>query len=174
MAEIVNYCRVESPVGTLLLAAAQHGLRILHFVRGRLPQAKPGENWVESASALRPYTEQLEAYFQGNLREFTVALDLTGTAFQTKCWEALRRIPYGETRSYAELARDVGSPQAFRAVGQANHQNPVAIIVPCHRVIGADGSLTGYGGGMNVKEFLLRLEGAANQASLPLDGKART
>ena len=173
MAEIVNYCRVESPVGTLLLAVAQHGLRVLHFDRGGLSQPEPGENWVESASALRPYTEQLEAYFQGNLREFTVALDLRGTAFQTKCWQALRRIPYGETRSYGELARDVGSPQAFRAVGRANHKNPVAIIVPCHRVIGADGNLTGYGGGIKVKEFLLRLEGA-NHPSLSLCGKART
>ena len=84
MAEIVNYCRVESPVGTLLLAVAQHGLRVLHFDRGGLSQPEPGENWVESASALRPYTEQLEAYFQGNLREFTVALDLGGTALPDK------------------------------------------------------------------------------------------
>lgn len=180
MAEIVNYCRTESPAGTLLLAATQQGLCILHFDQGWLPHPELGENWVESASALRPYTEQLEAYFQGNLREFTVALDLKGTAFQKKCWEALRRIPYGKTRSYGELARDVGSPRAFRAVGQANHNNPVAIIVPCHRVIGADGSLTGYGGGMKIKEFLLRLEGAAGQASLPLgdcrpaEAKART
>jgi O-6-methylguanine DNA methyltransferase len=98
--------------------------------------------------------------FRGELRAFTCPLDLQGTQFQKQCWEALRSIPYGTTCSYAELARRIGRPRAFRAVGQANQTNPVAIIVPCHRVIGANGSLTGYGGGMKTKELLLRLEGA--------------
>src|SRR6185312_10612792 len=83
-----------------------------------------------------------------------------GTPFQKRCWEALRGIPYGETRTYAEIARQIGSPRAFRAVGQANHENPIAIIVPCHRVVGADGTLTGYGGGLEIKQKLLQLEGA--------------
>jgi methylated-DNA-[protein]-cysteine S-methyltransferase len=154
---------MPSPVGPLLLAATESGLRYLQFDRGKLPQAAKGEAWIESRAALDPYTEQLGAYFRGQLRKFTCDLDLQGTAFQKKCWEALRTIPYGATCSYADLARKVGSPRAFRAVGQANHQNPVAIIVPCHRVIGADGTLTGYGGGLSIKEKLLRLEGAAVQ-----------
>src|SRR5262249_57539322 len=111
----------------------------------------------------RRYAGQVQAYFRGELRQFTCPLDLQGTQFQKKCWEALLAIPYGETCSYAELARKVGSPRAFRAVGQANHNNPIAIIIPCHRVIGADGSLTGYGGGMAIKELLLRLEAASRQ-----------
>jgi O-6-methylguanine DNA methyltransferase len=94
------------------------------------------------------------------LREFTCKLDLVGTEFQKQCWKALLRIPYGRTCSYADIARQIGRPQAFRAVGQANHDNPIAIIVPCHRVLGANGTLTGYGGGLPTKERLLRLEGA--------------
>jgi methylated-DNA-[protein]-cysteine S-methyltransferase len=172
-AETVHYSRVPSPVGTLLLAASARGLRILHFDRGRLPRASAGEVWIESPAALQPCVEQLEAYFQGVLRRFTVPLDLKGTEFQKKCWDALCRIPYGKTCSYSDLAREVGRPQAFRAVGQANHNNPVAIIVPCHRVIGATGSLTGYGGGMKIKEFLLRLEGAAGQGELKFGDETR-
>ncbi|HJY86671.1 MAG TPA: methylated-DNA--[protein]-cysteine S-methyltransferase [Candidatus Acidoferrales bacterium] len=176
-ARTVHYSRMASPVGSLLLAAGQRGLRILQFDRGKLPKFSPGETWIESEDALRPYAEQVLAYFRGELREFTCPLDLQGTQFQKKCWEALLSIPYGETCSYAELARKVGSPRAFRAVGQANHNNPIAIIVPCHRVIGADGSLTGYGGGMAVKELLLRLEGASGQgefmfAARPAERKA--
>jgi methylated-DNA-[protein]-cysteine S-methyltransferase len=160
------YLRMQSPVGPLLLAATEKGLRHLQFDRGELPELAKGEVWIESSVALKPYAEQLYAYFRGELREFTCDLDLQGTAFQKKCWEALRTIPYGATCSYADLARKVGSPRAFRAVGQANHQNPVAIIVPCHRVIGADGTLTGYGGGLSIKEKLLHLEGAAVQPGL--------
>jgi methylated-DNA-[protein]-cysteine S-methyltransferase len=162
-AATVFYSRIQSPVGPLLLAATEAGLCYLQFERGKLFHTAAGEGWVESGAALRPYTEQLCAYFRGQLREFTCHLDLQGTAFQKKCWEALRTIPYGATCSYADLACKVGSPRAFRAVGQANHQNPIAIIVPCHRVIGADGTLTGYGGGLSIKEELLRLEGAAVQ-----------
>ena len=156
---LIHYCRMESPAGRLLLAATEKGLCGVHF-GGELPQARKGEVWIESQEALRPYVEQLQAYFRGELREFTCPLDLRGTAFQKLCWEALRRIPYGQTCTYAEIARAVGRPQAFRAVGQANHNNPVAIIVPCHRVVGADGTLTGYGGGLETKEKLLQLEGA--------------
>jgi methylated-DNA-[protein]-cysteine S-methyltransferase len=162
----VWFLRMKSPVGPLLLAAGEKGLRCLQFDRGKLPRVAEGEVWIESRAALRPYTQQLRAYFRGELKEFTCKLDLQGTAFQKECWKALCGIPYGATCSYADLARKVGRPRAFRAVGQANHRNPVAIIVPCHRVVGAGGSLTGYGGGLEIKEKLLRLEGASPQPDL--------
>lgn len=159
---ITYYSRMQSPVAPLLLAATERGLRCLQF-REKIPGEGEREGWIESREKLRRYEEELAAYFRQELREFTVPLDLRGTAFQKRCWEALRRIPYGQTCSYADIAKEVGSPRAFRAVGQANHQNPVAIIVPCHRVIGANGTLTGYGGGLGVKEKLLALEGASVQ-----------
>lgn len=115
---------------------------------------------AESAAKLAPYLEQLRQYFAGERREFTVPLDLRGTEFQLRCWRALLEIGYGELCSYAQLARRVGSTNGFRAVGAANGANPVPIIVPCHRVIASDGTLHGYGGGLDVKEHLLRLEGA--------------
>ena len=167
------FVRMRSPVGPLLLAASENGLRCLYFDRGSLLPACPNEVWIRSRAALRPYTQQLRAYFRGELRDFICKLDLHGTAFQKECWEALRAIPYGTTCSYADIARKVGRPRAFRAVGQANHTNPVAIIVPCHRVVGAGGSLTGYGGGLGVKEKLLRLEGAVLQPHLGFAPVAR-
>lgn len=160
-ATTIFFSIMQSPVGPLLIAATEKGLRYLHFYRGKPPQAGASEVWVESSERLRPYEEQISSYFRGELREFTCPLDLLGTAFQKDCWHALLRIPYGQTRSYGEIAREIGRPQAFRAVGQANHDNPIAIIVPCHRVVGANGTLTGYGGGLTTKEKLLRLEGAA-------------
>jgi methylated-DNA-[protein]-cysteine S-methyltransferase len=172
--QTVHFSRIDSPVGPLLLAATDDGLRYLMFDRGTPPRPRRGEVWIESPGALRAYEEQLRAYFRGDLRAFNCKLDLQGTLFQKKCWSALQRIPYGTTCSYRELAKHVGSPRAFRAVGQANHNNPVAIIVPCHRVIGANGSLTGYGGGMEVKAKLLRLEGAALQGTLSFSGNADT
>ncbi len=120
----------------------------------------PQSNAVESAEALEPYLDQLRQYFARERREFTVPLDLHGTEFQLRCWHALMKIGYGEIRTYAQLARAVGSPNGFRAVGAANGANPVSIIVPCHRVVASDGTLGGYGGGLEVKEKLLRLEGA--------------
>jgi len=109
---------------------------------------------------MRLYIGELEEYFAGSRRQFTFPLDLRGTDFQLACWRALVLIPYGETRSYADIARVVGKPNAFRAVGMANNRNPVAIVVPCHRVIASDGTLCGYGGGLDVKRKLLELEGA--------------
>jgi len=156
----IYFSRMDSPAGPLLLAATENGLRCLQFFRGKLPPPGKDEVWIESRERLLPYEQQLEAYFRGDLRQFTCKLDLIGTEFQKDCWQALLRIPYGKTRSYAAIAREIGRPQAFRAVGQANHDNPIAIIVPCHRVVGANGTLTGYGGGLNTKEKLLRLEGA--------------
>jgi methylated-DNA-[protein]-cysteine S-methyltransferase len=156
----VYYCRMESPVGRLLLAATERGLRFIHFDNGTLPAQRKGEVWIEDAAMLQPYRQQLTEYFQGKLREFTCKLDLVGTEFQKKCWEALLRIPYGQTCSYADIARQVGRPRASRAVGQANHHNPIPIIVPCHRVITSSGGLGGYGGGLAVKEKLLHIEQA--------------
>src|SRR5215469_6137079 len=153
----VYYSVIESPVGQLLLAATDRGLRYLHF-GGELPSSSKRELWIEAPQVLRPYEEQLRAYFRGELRDFTCKLDLAGTEFQKKCWKALLRIPYGKTRSYADVAREVGRPKAFRAVGQANHNNPIAIIVPCHRVITSSGTLGGYGGGLQVKQQLLDME----------------
>ncbi|HSK42629.1 MAG TPA: methylated-DNA--[protein]-cysteine S-methyltransferase [Candidatus Binatia bacterium] len=147
-------------VGPLLLAATAKGLRCLQFYKGSMPARSNHETWIESPEYLRPYVSQLEAYFRGELRDFTFELDLVGTQFQKDCWQALLRISYGQTCSYAEIARAIGRPNAFRAVGQANHDNPIAIVVPCHRVLGANGTLTGYGGGLSTKEKLLRLEGA--------------
>jgi len=164
MAEItkVYFTRIDSSVvGPLLLAATENGLRCVQFHRGKPPTPGKDEVWIESRDYLRPYEMQLEAYFRGELREFTCKLDLIGTQFQKDCWRALLRIPYGQTCSYADIARAIGRPNALRAVGQANHDNPLAIIVPCHRVLGANGTLTGYGGGLSTKEKLLRLEGAA-------------
>jgi O-6-methylguanine DNA methyltransferase len=156
----VFFSVMQSPVGPLLVAATETGLRCVQFHRGKLPKAEKDEVWIESREQVRAYEQQIKAYFRGDLREFTCKLDLAGTSFQKDCWRALLRIPYGQTRTYADIAREIGRPQAFRAVGQANHDNPIAIVVPCHRVLGANGMLTGYGGGLSTKEKLLRLEGA--------------
>lgn len=156
----VYFARIDSlVVGPLLLAATAKGLRCVQFYKGKLPPSARDETWIESPEHLRPYIAELESYFRGELRAFTCKLDLVGTQFQKDCWQALLRIPYGQTCSYADIASAIGRPNAFRAVGQANHDNPIAVIVPCHRVLGADGTLTGYGGGLSTKEKLLRLEG---------------
>jgi len=172
----VYFAQIDSSVvGPLLLAATAKGLRRLQFYKGTMPPPGKDETWIESPERLQPYVSQLEAYFRGELREFTFAVDLIGTKFQKDCWQALLRIPYGKTCSYAEIARAIGRPNAFRAVGQANHDNPIAIVVPCHRVLGANGTLTGYGGGLSTKEKLLRLEGAQfrlkseSSANSPID-----
>jgi methylated-DNA-[protein]-cysteine S-methyltransferase len=158
--ETLFYSRVPSPAGPLFFAASEKGLVLLEFDRGVFPPVKPKAEWKESADATRRYIAQLNEYFAGNRREFTFPLDLRGTDFQVKCWRALLDIPYGETRTYADIARAVGQPKGFRAVGLANNRNPIAIVVPCHRVIASDGTLCGYGGGLDVKQKLLELEGA--------------
>lgn len=166
------------PAGPLFLAASRKGLVALEF-DARMPgqqSIRPNPRDVrreamrhadrakfafqEAHDLLHPYAKQLDEYFSGQRREFTFPLDLRGTAFQLACWRALLAIPYGETRSYGDIARAVGKPSAFRAVGMANNRNPVAIVVPCHRVIASDGTLCGYGGGLDVKRKLLELEGA--------------
>lgn len=158
--ETLYSLRTSSPVGPLVLAASAKGLVRLEF-DGRIQSFNPRSiQLVESRQALAPYLSQLDEYFAGERREFTIPLDLRGTEFQLKCWRALLDIPYGETRSYRDLAQSIGHPQAFRAVGMSNNRNPIAIIVPCHRVIAADGSLCGYGGGLDLKRKLLDLESA--------------
>ncbi|MFT3762385.1 MAG: methylated-DNA--[protein]-cysteine S-methyltransferase [Pseudoxanthomonas sp.] len=151
--------RMPSPVGTLTLVADDAHLREIHFPKERHPSKRPlpgeGDNAV-----LRAAREQLEAYFAGRLRRFDLPLHPAGTDFQREVWAMLARIPYAETWSYGELARRIGKPDAVRAVGAANGRNPIPIVLPCHRVIGADGSLTGFGGGLPTKRFLLQLEGA--------------
>lgn len=152
---------MSSPAGPLLIGASETALVILEFDRG-WPLSIAGETvrWEESRSRTAETRTQLDEYFAGKRKQFTLALDLRGTEFRKRCWEELLRIPYGETRTYAEIARAVGSPAGFRAVGQANHYNPIAIIVPCHRVLASGKRLGGYGGGLPVKALLLKLEGA--------------
>jgi methylated-DNA-[protein]-cysteine S-methyltransferase len=159
--ETLYYSRMQSPVGPLLIGVSKEALVALEFDRG-LPQKIGGLQirWEQSEARTRPVRRQLQEYFAGKRCKFELALDLRGTEFYRRCWQQLLQIPYGETCSYADIARAVGSPKGFRAVGQANHNNPVAIIVPCHRVLAAGCHLGGYGGGLPVKAYLLRLEGA--------------
>ena len=159
--ELVHYAVMASPVGRLRIAVSGRGLLALEFAeKHALALDSKRFQWVESLADTQLVTEQLKEYFAGTRQEFTVPLDLRGTDFQRACWNELLAIPYGSTTSYLKIARRVGSPDGMRAVGQANHRNPVAIIVPCHRVITHDGKLGGYGGGLATKEWLLRLEGA--------------
>jgi O-6-methylguanine DNA methyltransferase len=157
--EPLYWWKTNSPVGPLILGASTTGLVLLEFDRGAFPPKKPVEDWREAVAELNEYVQQLNEYFAGERQEFTFRLDLRGTPFQLKCWRALLQIPYGETRTYADIARAVGCPKGFRAVGLANNRNPIAIVVPCHRVIASDGTLCGYGGGLHIKRKLLELEG---------------
>ena len=158
----LHYSRMQSPIGPLVIGVSEKGLAIIEFDRGDFPKGRLAQSveWVESAEATEAAVRELSEYFEGKRRDFTVPLDLIGTEFQKKCWHALLAIPYGQTRSYAQIAKAVGCPKGFRAVGMANHDNPVPIIVPCHRVLASDGTLGGYGGGLDVKRQLLELEGA--------------
>lgn len=171
--EFIFTAGYPSPVGHLDLAMSERGLAGLSFgSTWRAPQ-KDGKGeirWIEAPERFAEVFRQLDEYFAGARRQFDLPLDLRGPEFHLRCWQALLRIPYGETWSYAQLAAAVGSPRASRAVGQANHHNPVAIIVPCHRVIASNGTLAGFGGGVEVKEFLLRLEGARVCSDLPRQG----
>jgi methylated-DNA-[protein]-cysteine S-methyltransferase len=157
--DVVSYSIVESPLGAMILAGTSAGLIEINFIQGRTTRS-PDSHWRLNDQLLSRAIEQLRDYFQGNLREFDLPLDLRGTPFQVEVWTALKAIPYGVTISYAELARRVGRPSAVRAVGAANGKNPISIVVPCHRVIGSNGSLTGYGGGIEKKAALLELEQA--------------
>lgn len=151
---------IESPVGPLRLVASDAGLVAIIWHDDRPGRVRLGD--LEEAPdhpVLRHAERELGEYFAGERTSFSVPLDMVGTDFQKAVWNALLTIPFGETRSYGEIARQVGRPTAFRAVGAANGQNPLSIIAPCHRVIGSDGSLTGFGGGLPAKQYLLGLEG---------------
>jgi methylated-DNA-[protein]-cysteine S-methyltransferase len=158
---MTGYTITDTPVGPMVLTADNGALTGLQLPDGGHHRPVDAQ-WerVDDDPVLKAAATQLEEYFAGRRTSFDVPLDLQGTAFQRAVWDALRDIAYGTTASYGEIAAQVGQPGAARAVGMANHRNPVAVIVPCHRVIGADGSLTGYGGGLSCKEFLLSLEGA--------------
>jgi len=174
--EILHTANIDTVIGPLFLASSSRGLVALEFdarlpgqqsirpnprdLREEIRHDKKGFQFEGSVRLMQLYLLELEEYFAGQRREFTFPLDLRGTDFQLACWRALLAIPYGETRSYADIARAVGKPNAFRAVGMANNRNPIAIVVPCHRVIASDGTLCGYGGGLDVKRKLLELEGA--------------
>jgi O-6-methylguanine DNA methyltransferase len=167
----------DSPIGPLFLAASNVGLVALEF-DVRLPgqqSIRPNPRNLReekqreknqrvafdfSPQSMQLYVNEISEYFAGTRRTFSFPLDLRGTDFQHACWHALLQIPYGETRTYADIARAISKPHAFRAVGMANNRNPIAIVVPCHRVIASDGTLCGYGGGLDVKMKLLELEGA--------------
>ena len=159
------YTWMESPVGRLLLAADDEGLLEIAFGEGRTaPVVDP--LWTEGGTLLREPVRQLKAFFTGELRDFDLPLKPRGTAFQQRVWKLLREIPFGETISYGKLARRVGNPAASRAVGLANGSNPIAIVIPCHRVIGSNGKLTGYGGGLDNKRWLIDFERSQLQLSL--------
>ena len=153
------YATVSSPVGDLLLVSDGKDLIRVSMEKQKFA-AEIGEDWIEKndVPVLKLAAEQLKSYFAGLLDHFDLPLAFRGTEFQNRVWSELTKIPYGQTISYGELARRVGNPQASRAVGLANGKNPIAIIVPCHRVIGTNGTLTGYGGGLPRKKKLLELE----------------
>ncbi len=158
MIEALDYVWMDTPVGRLLVAADEAGLRYVLFGEGR-SEVGPQPGWREDGRArLAEPVRQLRAYFAGDLRRFDLPLAPKGTPFQQRVWQELLTIGYGETISYGELARRIGKPTGSRAVGLANGANPISIVIPCHRVIGSTGKLTGYGGGLKNKEWLLALE----------------
>lgn len=165
---MIAYTTMDSAVGRLLIASSDRGLLRIAFLQNgvgevipRLEKAYPDETLVEDLATNRDALDQLQEYFQGHRRVFTLPLALRGTEFQRSVWEAVAGVPYGETRSYGYIARKLGKPRACRAVGGANGANPVPIVIPCHRIIGSDGSMTGFGGGIPIKENLLALEKAS-------------
>lgn len=153
---MTHYRIVNSPIGPLTLAG--RGQILTHLLMDQHAHAPDRSNWKHDSNAFADAAGQLDAYFAGDLTEFDLDYELAGTDFQRRVWAALLTIPYGETRSYGQLAAQIGKPSASRAVGLANGRNPISIIVPCHRVIGSTGSLTGYGGGIDRKRKLLDLE----------------
>lgn len=161
------YTRHPSPLGDLLLAGDSDALHLIAFPTGP-KQVAPADAWMKDTTLFADARAQLDAYFAGDLTEFDLTYTLDGTEFQNSVWQTLATIPFGETWSYGQLAKALDRPKASRAVGAANGANPLPIILPCHRVIGASGDLTGFGGGMKAKELLLTLEGVL---SPPAQGK---
>ncbi len=163
---MMQYRTIDSPIGPLTLAGRGGVLSHLRMVDQTYEPSRA--DWSPDPKSFDDIVEQLAAYFAGDLTDFDIRLDLAGTGFQQRVWKALLTIPYGETRSYGQIAQQIGAPGSARAVGLANGHNPIAIVVPCHRVIGAGGSLTGYGGGLDRKRTLLDLEKRRAPANLTL------
>ena len=153
----MNYRYVQSPIGEILVAGDGEGLKFIGFPDGK-GRLEPEPSWERDDSGFEEVKKQLGEYFAGTRKRFDLKLAPHGTPFQLQVLKALQQIPYGETRSYRDIATGIGKPKAVRAVGAANGRNPLPIVIPCHRVIGADGSLTGFGGGLPTKRFLLDLE----------------
>jgi methylated-DNA-[protein]-cysteine S-methyltransferase len=153
----MRYTLIASPLGELFAARDEVGITALYLPTGR-NVVVPDPDWERDDAAFDDLRRQLDEYFAGTRREFDLTLHARGTAFQQRVWAALRDIPFGETATYGQTATALGNPTASRAVGLANGQNPISIVVPCHRVVGADGSLTGYGGGLAAKQWLLEHE----------------
>ncbi|HEX6928917.1 MAG TPA: methylated-DNA--[protein]-cysteine S-methyltransferase [Gammaproteobacteria bacterium] len=158
-----HWCRMQSPIGGLILVEENGELTEIGFVDGRHP-ARPPQGAGEDARPFGNVIRQLEEYFAGKRRDFDLPLAPHGTAFQQRVWNALLKIPFGKAVSYSDIAQRIGNPNAVRAVGLANGRNPIPVIIPCHRVIGKDGSLTGYGGGLPIKKKLLALEGIKSES----------
>ena len=163
--ETILYTTFDSPVGELLAVGDERSLTKLHMQDSRRP-TRVGADWERDDGRFAGLREQLGEYFAGERREFDLELELRGSEFERRVWNALREIPYGETRAYGQIATAIGAPGRARAVGAANGRNPIAVVVPCHRVIGADGSLTGYAGGLQRKRLLLDLEAPLEQLDL--------
>lgn len=151
------YCYLETPIGELLLAGENDELCMIGFPEGSM-RREPESDWIYNEKPLAEARRQLRDYFEGKRKEFDLPLRLSGTEFQVSVLEALQKVPYGATVSYGDIAQRIGRPRAVRAVGAANGRNPIPIVIPCHRVIGSSGDLTGFGGGLDTKEALLRLE----------------
>ncbi len=153
----MKYCTCDTPIGSLLIAGGKEGIKLVSFPGGS-QKKKPMPEWTEDPSFFQRAITEFKKYFTGELKKFSVSIVLEGTPFQLSVWKELKKIPYGTTTSYGELARRIGNPKAARAVGMANRCNPIPVIIPCHRVIGKNGSLTGFGGGLPIKQKLLDLE----------------
>ena len=156
---IVYYKYMPSPVGTLLLGGQTSILEMIGFAEGK-GVICPGDDWIQDGTVFNQAEDQLNEYFEGERQQFDLKMKPSGTPFQLSVLSALQKIPFGQTTSYRDIAESIGRPKAVRAVGAANGRNPLPIVIPCHRVIGADGSLTGFGGGLAAKSFLLNLESA--------------
>ena len=164
---MLEYTYFASPIGNLLLAGHNEVLHYLGFPKGSMAMT-PEPNWQLNEQAFSRVRQQLQEYFDGKRRDFDLPLSPQGTDFQRQVWQQLQTIPYGKTCSYGDLAKAIERPKAVRAVGAANGQNPIPVIIPCHRVIGSNGKLTGFGGGLDVKEQLLRLEGIEVRGQMKL------
>lgn len=154
----MDYASMETPVGELLIVGDGEAVREIRFGEEGRRSAEVEDGWRRGGAVVVEAKKQLDEYFEGRRRAFDLPLAPSGTKFQLRAWRVLQEIPYGATRSYGEQARAMGQPQAVRAVGAANGRNPIPIVVPCHRILGGDGTLTGYAGGLHIKEFLLDLE----------------